>query len=64
MAKISPDQTMARACGKISPNSSLPFFNMRFKNGRMTNGKNQEYMQVWYTFAQLKLRSRTGVMKS
>ena len=64
MTKMIPDQTIARACGEISPDSSLPFLKMRFKNGRKTNGKNQNDMQIWYIFAQLNLRRRVGVMKS
>jgi len=64
MTKMIPDQTIARACGKTSPDSSLPFLKTRFKNGRTTNGKNQKDMQMWYIFAQLNLRRRTGVMNS
>lgn len=64
MTKMIPDQTIARACGKISPDSSLPFLKIRFKNGRITNGKNQKDMQMWYIFAQLNLRRRIGVMSS
>ena len=64
MIKTIPDQTTARACGKISPDSSLPFFNMMFKNGRTTNGKNQMVIQIWYIFAQLNLPRRTGVMNA
>jgi len=64
MTKTIPDQTIARAYGKISPDSSLPFLKIRFKNGRMMNGKNQKDMQTWYIFAQLNLRRRIGVMNS
>lgn len=64
MTKMIPDQTIACACGKISPNSSLPVLKMRFKNGRMTNGMNQNDMQMWYIFAQLNLWRRMGVMNS
>jgi len=64
MTKMIPAQTIARARGGISPDSSLPFLKIRFKNGRITNGKNQNDMHVWYIFAQLNLRRRIGVMKS
>jgi len=64
MTKMIPAQTIARARGRISPDSSLPFLKIRFKNGRITNGKNQNDMQIWYIFAQLNLRRRIGVMKS
>jgi len=64
ITKTIPDQTIARACGKISPDSPLPFLKTRFKNGRTTNGKNQKDMQIWYIFAQLNLRRRIGVMNS
>jgi len=37
---------------------------MRFKDGRITNGRNQRVMQIWYIFAQLNLRRRVGVMNS
>jgi hypothetical protein len=61
---MTPDQTIARAGGRISPNWSLPFLEMRFKDGRITNGRNQRDMQIWYIFAQLNLRRRVGVMNS
>ena len=37
---------------------------MRFKDGRMTNGRNHKNMQMWYTFAQPNLRRRVGVMSN
>ena len=64
MTKTIPDQTTARACGKVSPNSSFPFLKVRFKNGRTMNGKNQKFMQIWYIFAQLNFRRRVGATKS
>ena len=64
MTKMIPDQIIARACGEISPDSSLPYLKMRFKNGRTTNGTNQKDMQIWYISAQLNLRSRAGMMKN
>jgi len=64
MTKMIPDQTTARAYGKTSPDSSLPFLETRFKNGRTANGKNQKHMQIWYILAQLNLRRRVGVMNS
>jgi len=64
MTKMIPDQTIARACGKISPDSSLPFLKTRFKNGRTRNGIGQKDMQMWYIFAQLNLLRRIGVMNN